>query len=238
MFIEEVNFDFDNLEKGSFLRKLPYYKIKQIKFNKNIIFLIGDNGVGKTSLLEALAYNFNLNKYGGSNNFILDKDNKPEMIRFIQIPNTIDKVKDAFFFRSDTFFNLQNELERYGSDLKYQYSGDKTFKEQSHGEGFMSFFKNRIREKGLYFFDEPETALSFENQILFLFLLRQFENNNNQIFIITHSPVLLSYPNAQIINIGKDFIGEVEYEDTDQFVNLKDFLNNYKSYQREIMNFR
>jgi len=238
MFIEEVNFNFENLEKESFLRKLPYYKMKQIKFNKNIIFITGDNGVGKTSLLEALAYSFNLNKYGGSNNFILDKENKPEMIRFIQIPKTIDKVKDAFFFRSDTFFNLQNELERYGSDLKYQYSGDKTFKEQSHGEGFMSFFKNRIREGGLYFFDEPETALSFENKILFLFLLRQFENDNNQIFIITHSPVLLSYPNAQIINIDKDCIKEVEYEETEQFVNLKDFLNNYKSYQKEVMNFR
>ena len=238
MFIKEINFNFKKLEKGNFLENLPYYNTKQIKFNKKIIFLTGDNGIGKTTLLESLAYNFNLNKYGGSNNFILDEKNKPIMTKFIQISKTITKIKDAFFFRSDTFFNLQNELDKYGGDLKHQYSGNKTFKEQSHGEGFISFFKNRIREGGLYFFDEPETALSFENQILFLFLLRQFENDNNQIFIITHSPVLLSYPNAQIININKNYIKEVEYEETEQYLNLKDFLNNYKSYQKEVIKFK
>jgi predicted ATPase len=76
----------------------------------------------------------------------------------------------------------------------------------------MSFFKNRIGKNGLYFFDEPETALSFDNQILFLFLLKQFENNKNQIFIVTHSPVLLSYPNAQIIEIKKDNIKNIKFE--------------------------
>lgn len=88
-----------------------------------------------------------------------------------------------------------------------------------------------------YIFDEPETALSFDNQILFLFLLKQFEMNNNQIFIITHSPVLLSYPNAQIINISRDTCSEVKYEDTDQFINLKNYLENYKLYQKEIQEF-
>jgi len=238
MFINEINFNFQKLSEESYLKKLPYYNTNQIKFNKNIIFLTGDNGVGKTTLIEALAYNFNLNKYGGSNNFILDENSEPKINKFIKVVKSLNKVKDAFFFRSDTFFNLEIELNKYGGDLKYQYSGNKSFKEQSHGESFMSFFKNRIRENGLYFFDEPETALSFDNQILFLFLLKQFEDNNNQIFIITHSPILLSYPNAQIININKDKINELNYEDTEQFVNLKDFLNNYKIYQREILNFK
>lgn len=116
--------------------------------------------------------------------------------------------------------------------LDTDYSGEKSFKEQSHGEGFMSFFKNRIGQNGLYFFDEPETALSFNNQVLFLFLLKQFENDNNQVFIVTHSPVLLSYPNAQIINLDENSVNEIEYENTNQFKMLKDFLNNYKSYQK------
>jgi predicted ATPase len=183
-----------------------------------------------------LAYNFNLNRFGGSKNFILDKSSEPQLNKFAKVVKELNKPKDAFFFRSDTFFNLGKELIKYNCPA-YDYSGDKSFKEQSHGESFMSFFKNRIGTNGLYFFDEPETALSFDNQILFLFLLKQFENDDNQIFIITHSPILLSYPNAQIIEIEKDSINEVKFENTKQYLDLKHFLENYKSYQKQILDF-
>jgi len=237
MFISKINFNFNNLKKDSYIKKLPYINIKLIKFTKNIIFITGDNGIGKTTLLEVLAYDFNLNKLGGSKNFILNKDNEPEMFKFINISKSLNKPKDAFFFRSDTFFKLQEEINKYSCQNSY-YSGNKSFHEQSHGEGFMSFFKNRIGNNSLYFFDEPETALSFDNKILFLFLLKHFENQNNQIFIITHSPILLSYPNAQIININKDSIFETKFENTNQFKNIKEFIENYKSYQNEIINFK
>jgi predicted ATPase len=71
----------------------------------------------------------------------------------------------------------------------------------------------------------------------FLFLLKEFEAQGNQIIIVTHSPVLLSYPNAQIISIKKEGIKDVAYEDTEQFSNYKNFLKNYKSYQKEILDF-
>lgn len=235
MFIKKVSFDFKNLNKNSYLRQLPYYTTKEISFTKNIIFLTGDNGVGKTTLLEALAYEFNLNRFGGSKNFILDEENKPEMIDFIRLSKSLDRPKDAFFFRSDSFFNLEDELVKYGSN--YEYYDDRSFKKLSHGEGFMTFFKNRITQNGIYFFDEPETALSFDNQILFLFLLKQFELDNNQIIIITHSPVLLSYPECQIFHIDESGIEERDYEETNQFKNTKNFLENYKHYQKEIEKF-
>jgi len=243
MFLKKVNFDFGKLPKELYLKQLPFYNTKELKFRKNIVFITGDNGAGKTTLIEGLAYGFNLNKYGGSKNFIFNVNEKPKISNFMNITKSISTPKDAFFFRSDTFFNLENELNKYelnehSNELKRQYSGEKSFKDQSHGEGFITFFKNRIRKNGLYFFDEPETALSFDNQILFLFLLKQFENDDNQIFIITHSPVLLSYPNAQIINLSNNGIDELDYEETEQFVNLKKFLNNYKSYQKEINDFK
>lgn len=92
-----------------------------------------------------------MNKYGGSKNFILDEENEPSLNKYIKITKSLDREKDAFFFRSDTFFQLGEELDKYGKDLKYQYSGEKKFKEQSHGESFISFFKNRIRKNGIYF---------------------------------------------------------------------------------------
>ncbi|NCC70794.1 hypothetical protein EOM09_04380 [bacterium] len=182
MFISKIIFNFENLKSDNYLKKLSYYKVNEIKFNKKIIFITGENGIGKTTLLEVLAYNFNLNKFGGSKNFILDESNEPEINQFVKLVKELDKPKDSFFFRSDTFFNLEKDLIKYNCP-SYNYSGEKSFKEQSRGESFMSFFRNRIGNNGLYFFDEPETALSFDNQILFLFLLKQFERDANQIFI-------------------------------------------------------
>lgn len=234
MFVREVKFNFKNVQKDSYLNNLIFKNISSLKFTKDIIFLTGRNGVGKTTFMESLAYNFNLNKYGGSKNFILDEDKKPELFDFILLVKEVKKPRDAFFFRSDSFFNLEDDLKRYKSS-KFDYSGERSFKEQSHGESFMSFFQNRIGDNGIYFFDEPETALSYENQILFLFMLREFEKLNNQIFIITHSPILLSFPNAQILNFTLDEIENLEYEQTEQYKNYKYFLDNYKRFQKEVL---
>lgn len=237
MFLKKVNFDFSTLSSKSYLNTLPYVDIDSISFSKPIVFLTGDNGVGKSTLLESLAYHFNMNREGGSNNFILDKTNVSPLFEYTSIEGS-QSISYGFFFRSDTFFSIEEVLDQYGKDLKYTYNGgDKTFKEQSHGESFMSFFRSRLGSNALYFFDEPENALSFENQVLFLFLLKEFEAQGNQIIIVTHSPVLLSYPNAQIISIKKEGIEDVAYENTEQFSNYKNFLENYKSYQKEILNF-
>jgi predicted ATPase len=237
MFLKSVSFNFGTLDKKSYLNDLPYALCKEIIFHKNIIFLTGDNGVGKSTLLESLAYFFNMNREGGSSNFILDQENIPKLFPYIKVPIT-PNAPFGFFFRSDTFFSIEEVLEEYGEDLKYQYNGgEKTFDMQSHGEGFMNFFKDRTQRRGIYFFDEPENALSFENQILFLFLLKEFEIQGSQVIIVTHSPVLLSYPNAQIISITKEGIENVPYEDTNQFTNYKNFFENYKSYQKQINDF-
>lgn len=233
MYIQKITFNLKNIKKNSYLTNLCFKKITSIDINKNIIFLVGENGIGKTTLMESLAYEFNLNKYGGSKNFIQNKEEKPQLFEYILITKNIKKPKDAFFFRSDSFFNLDLEIKKYNSPSEY-YSGEKDFKEQSHGESFISFFKNRIGENGLYFFDEPETALSYENQLLFLFMLKEFEKKNNQIFIITHSPILLSYPNSEILALSSNEINKIRYEQTEQYKNYKNFLENYKRFQNEI----
>ena len=172
-----------------------------LKITSNIIFFTGKNGSGKTTLLEAIAGSVGINKYGGSKNFI--KKEKSILEEYIAIKRS-SKEKDAFFFRAETFFNLQKDLEDYSessSPLHKQYTGsDKTFREMSHGQGFKAFFENRIRENGLYFFDEPETALDLDNQIELFFLLKEFESLGCTIIISTHSPILLAYPNCQIFS--------------------------------------
>jgi predicted ATPase len=232
MFLHSIHFNFEKLSKDSYISNLPYINLNSIAFTKNVIFLTGDNGVGKSTLLEALAYHFNINREGGSSNFILNKEKIPDLFEFSKVEKS--PFSDyGFFFRSDTFFNIENMLDEYGEDLKFQYNGgEKTFITQSHGESFMNFFKNRVDRQGIYFFDEPENALSFENQLLFLFLLKEFEKRGSQVIMITHSPILLSYPNAEIIAIAKSGVEEVKYEQTNQFQNFKSFFEIYKRYQK------
>lgn len=236
MFLRSVSFNFEQLDSRSYLSNLPFIDIDSISFSKNIIFLTGDNGVGKSTLIEALAYHFNINQEGGSSNFILDKEKMPALYPYVNVE--ISSPPFGFFFRSDTFFDIETILDEYGEDLKYQYNGgEKSFNEQSHGESFMNFFKNRIDREGIYFFDEPENALSFENQLLFLFLLKEFEKRGSQVIMITHSPILLSYPNAQILNLTPDGVEDLSYEDTTHFNNYRDFFENYKRYQKQIEDF-
>lgn len=238
MFIKEIE-----LKKG-FDEKIHPFNLNFIKFleknpiqiKSNIVFLIGENGSGKTTLIEAMACYFGLDKFGGSKAFI-KKDDAP-LSDFLVIPKR-HPHKDIYFFRAETFFNLEEELKKYGMhekdhSLVHKYTNsNKTFRQMSHGQGFKTFFKNRIGEKGLYFFDEPETALSIQNQIEFLFMLKEFEKRDCQIFIATHSPILLAYPKAQILSIG-DSIEEVKYEETENFSETKRFLNNYKRFQWEL----
>lgn len=236
MFLRSVSFNFEQLDSRSYLSHLPFIDIDSISFSKNIIFLTGDNGVGKSTLLESLAYDFNINLEGGSSNFILDKNKVPALHPFIKVQKL--DAPFGFFFRSDTFFDIETILDEYGEDLKFQYNGgEKSFSKQSHGEGFMNFFRNRIDRQGIYFFDEPENALSFDNQVLFLFLLKEFERRGSQVIMITHSPILLSYPGAQIINITKEGIEDLKYEETSHFTNYRDFFENYRRYQKQIEDF-
>lgn len=245
MFIKSISlkkefFEVEDKSKFPFnLKFLKFFENERLSFSKNIVFLTGENGSGKTSLIESFAYNLGLNKFGGSKNFLFDENEKPVLADYLLFErDSILREKDAFFFRAENFFNLQKELDEEYSEtgpLYFQYTGsEKTFREMSHGQGFNAFFSNRIYENGVYIFDEPETALSFQSQIEFLFLLKEFEKMNCQIFIVTHSPVLLSFPNSQIFEIGEDNIQEVEFNESLVFENYKNFFENLEIYRKEL----
>lgn len=90
----------------------------------------------------------------------------------------------------------------------------------------MALFNNRFQEKGFYILDEPEAALSPQRQMAFLLRLHHLVNDNSQFIIATHSPIILSYPNAQIIQISENEISEVNYKETEHYELYKFFLNN------------
>ncbi len=243
MFIKNVKYNYIfERESGVKIdsKKFPYnldvfnfFKSgNELNFSKKVTFFVGDNGAGKTSFIEAFAYNLGLNKFGGSKNFILDKEDKPILSDFLSIGKNNTLSGDAFFFRAENFFNLQDDLDKYldtGS-----YTGDKnSFREMSHGQGFKAFFENRLGDEGIYIFDEPESALSVESQIEFLFLLKELSLLNNQIFIVTHSPVILSFPNCEIYDVSDNF-NKINYDETTQFCDMKQFIENVDRYRHDL----
>ena len=233
--INENNFPF-NLDVFKFFKSGS-----EINFNKSVTFFVGENGSGKTTFIEALCFKLGLNKFGGAKNFILNENEKPILSDFLSLDKSLTKESDSFFFRAENFFNLENELENYtssgipGKELVYGYTGcEKNFREMSHGQGFKAFFENRVRENGIYIFDEPESALSVQSQIEFLFLLKELSKLGNQIFIITHSPIILSFPDSEIFDISDNF-EKIEYKNSNQLNDYLNFFKHVKMYRNELL---
>ncbi|MNC26767.1 hypothetical protein D3C81_1915870 [compost metagenome] len=105
--------------------------------------------------------------------------------------------------------------------------------EQSHGEAFLSLFKNRFGKKAIYLLDEPEAALSPARQLSLLRIIKDLEKEA-QFIIATHSPILLGYPDAQILNFDSQPVGEIQYEDTLHYILTRRFLENRKAVLREL----
>ena len=130
--------------------------------------------------------------------------------------------------RAESFFNFATYIDELAADEPNLYGayGGKSLHGQSHGEAFLALFKNRFK-KGIYILDEPEAALSPKRQLSFLALIHDLEKSGNAQFIIaTHSPILLSYPEAVLYSFDQKRITKVNYEETEHYQITKDFLMN------------
>ncbi|MDQ7008708.1 MAG: AAA family ATPase [Candidatus Gracilibacteria bacterium] len=213
--------------------KYPYNldvikNLDEIFFHKNVTFILGENGSGKSTLLEALAVEYGLNPEGGSNNInFRTKETHSKLSEKIIISKGI-VPKDKFFLRAESFYNVSSEIDNLQEEVGGMLGayGGKSLHQQSHGEGFFSLFLNRFGGNGVYILDEPEAALSPQRQLAFLIRLDELVKQNSQFIIITHSPIILSYPNSKILEITENGINEVLYKDTNHYNTYKMFLDN------------
>lgn len=208
-----------------------FRQFERFEFHPKVTYLIGENGSGKSTLLEAIAIKCRLNPEGGSANFHFETRASHSVLsdalhlgRFPATPG------DSYFLRAESFFNVASEIERLdkgpGGPPIIDGYGRKSLHEQSHGESFFALFEHRFRECGLYLLDEPEAALSPKRQIQFLGLLHYYVQNGCQFVIATHSPILMSYPDARIDVLSQSGIRTVAYEDTEHFLVTRGFLAN------------
>lgn len=199
-----------------------------LDLHPKVTFIIGENGTGKSTILEAIAVAFGFNPEGGTKNFNFTSSNThSHLYEYFKLIKGIKIPKDGFFLRAESFYNFAtnvDELERDVPGLLNSYGGQ-SLHQQSHGESFFAVFMNRFRGKGLYILDEPEAALSPTRQMSMITRIHDLVEQDSQFIIATHSPIIMAYPNSIIYEV-KDGLKEVKYEDTEHYNVMSSFLNN------------
>lgn len=196
-----------------------------------VTYFIGENGSGKSTILEALAVASGFNAEGGSINFTFaTRRSESDLHGCLRLART-HRPKTGFFLRAETFYNVATEIERLGVELGY---GERSLHEQSHGESFLALLKHRFRGNGLYILDEPEAALSPSRQLSLLVRMHDLIKAGSQFIIATHAPIVLAYPEATIYHLDEEGIARVNYDQIEHVQLTRDFLNDRHRFLRRI----
>jgi predicted ATPase len=207
--------------------------LQELTLHRGVTFLVGENGSGKSTVIEAMAVAAGFNAEGGSRNFnFATRSSESELHRCIRLVRGTRRPRDGFFLRAESYFNVSTEIERL--DVIGAYGG-RSLHEQSHGEAFFALLQQRFRGDGLYLLDEPEAALSPKRQLSFLTRLHQLVQQGSQFVIATHSPIIMAYPDARLLRLDGEGITPVEYEDTEHYQVTRDLIQRREALLRELL---
>ena len=213
---------------------------KELELRSRICFFVGENGSGKSTLLEAIAYHCGFGREGGSKHIqveIAPEHNNPvSRLSSAMRLAWSNKILNGFFFRAESFFNIATYIEQLGPKALEPYGG-KSLHIQSHGEALLALFENRFFKRGFYLMDEPEAALSPQRQLSFLLILDNLlkAGPEVQVIVATHSPIILSYPGAQILSFDRKKLEEIKYEQTASYQVVSGFLKNPELYLKKLL---
>jgi len=209
-----------------YLANLPavkhLYRSKELEFTNPVTFFVGENGSGKSTLLEAIAVAAGFNAEGGSRDFVFSTRRTHSDLCDLITPIRTIPPKDGFFLRAESFYNTASYLDENSTMKRY---GGVSFHEQSHGESFLSLVTNRFEGNGLYIMDEPEAALSPQRLLTLLVLMDELVKKSSQFIIATHSPIIMAFPGADIIQFSENGMERVSYRETESYRITKQFMD-------------
>jgi len=213
----------------SYLNHIPALRsLKSLDLSSSpVTFLVGDNGMGKSTLLEAIAVAAGFNPEGGSKNLrFSSRDTHSGLGASIRLIREAYFPKDGYFLRAESFYNMASMIEETeaGASRPFASYGGRSLHRQSHGESFLSLVLGRLGGRGLYLFDEPEAALSPNRQLSLLCAIHNLVKADSQFIIATHSPILMAYPGACIYLLDSEGLRRTNYTDTEHYQVTRRFL--------------
>ena len=210
-----------------------FHQTRQVSFAAPLTFFVGENGTGKSTLLEALARKCGIHIWQGIDRTRVEVNPHEDALHKYLAVEWVDGSVPGSFFSSDLFHDFAEILDEWAAadPGMLNYFGGKSLLTQSHGQSLLSLFRTRYRITGLYLLDEPETALSPKSQLELLRILRDMGQAGHAQFIVaTHSPILLACPGAEIYSFDHIPVTPVAYEDTDHYRIYKTFLEDRQQY--------
>ena len=220
--VREMRIDWNRVRSDSYLRQIPAVKdLEDLVFGSSVTIFCGENGSGKSTVLEALAVSLGFNPEGGTVNYRFSTyDSHSELSEAVRLVRGTKRPAWGYFLRAESFYNVASAEEEYGKTT----GRSQHYHERSHGESFLLLAQNTFRGDGVYLLDEPEAALSPQRQLTLLLEIVRCAREGSQFFLATHSPILLGIPGAQILLFDEDGVRPVSYEDTDSYRITKMFI--------------
>lgn len=211
--------------------------LQELTFHSKVCLFAGENGTGKSTLLEAIAAHYGFGREGGNRNFANDSTESNHsidpLVRALRL--SFDKRTGAgFFLRAESLFNSASYVDEIGVSASY---GGRSLHTRSHGETFLTLLELKFQRNGLFLLDEPEAALSPQRQLSFLLLVHDTvrKHKDAQFIVSTHSPILLGYPGAQILSFDHGKICEISYEETAPLQIVRRFVNDRESFLEDLL---
>ena len=223
--IQGLSINWEKISPYSYLREIDSIAgLNYLQFHKPITFFVGENGSGKSTMLEAIAVAYGFNPEGGTKNYNFSTyDSHSELCDAIRLIKGVHKPGWGFFLRAESFYNVataENEYSRGPGGVPQHLH------EKSHGESFLTMAQNNFKSNGVYLLDEPEAALSPQRQLTLLLEIVRCAREESQFIIVTHSPILLGMPDAEILSFDGGKIHTCSYEDTESYQVTEMFINN------------
>ncbi len=231
--IRRVIIDWNKIEQHSYIRSIEALKqVNELPFHKNITFFVGENGSGKSTLLEAIAVAYGFNPEGGTKNYHFSTyDSHSKLFDAIKLVKGFGSGY-GYFLRAESFYNVATAEEREYVDGAHP---SQQYHKRSHGESFLALAQNAFSSEGVFLLDEPEAALSPQRQMTLLLEIARYAKAGAQFIIVTHSPILLAIPDAEILTFDDGPVHPCTYEETGSYQVTEMFLNNREQILKRLL---
>ena len=233
LYLRGLRIDRAQLPPDSYLHDIPALAaLEELTFRKPVTILTGENGSGKSTLLEAIAVAAGFNPEGGSRNYSFSTcDTHSELHRALRLVKGYRHPAWGYFLRAESFYNVATAEEDYS---KLAPRGPEYYHKCSHGESFLKLVQNSFTGSGIYLLDEPEAALSPQRQLTLLLEIARCVKADAQFIIATHSPILLGFPDAELLSLDGGSIHACTYEETESYQITKLFLSSREQLLRQL----